>query len=222
MNLTRSARSIAFTLIELLVVIAIIAILAGLLLPSLSSGKSKAHSVDCLNRLKQVGIGLRLWANDNSDKFPWAMSIKEGGTKDSPEWVDHFRFASNQLANAAILTCPADREKQPSLTWQKLSADFNVSFFIGMDARESYPQTIVAGDRNVFGGGGGLDPSWNKFLGDSIDAAWEDTIHRNKGNILTADGSAHPTTTPQLREYISTSLGGGTTNVVFSKPRGIL
>ena len=222
MKSTQLTRTTAFTLIELLVVISIIAILAGLLLPSLSSAKSKAHSVDCLNRLKQVGIGLRLWANDNNDKFPWMMSVKEGGTKDGPDWIDHFRFASNQIGSSTILTCPADREKQASISWQKLDPDYNVSYFVGLDSRESYPQTIVAGDRNVFGGGGGIEPSWNKFVGSSIDAAWEDTIHRNKGNLLTADGSAHPTTTPQLREYISTSLGGGTTNVVISKPHGVL
>ena len=110
---TVKSRPRAFTLIELLVVIAVIAIIAALLLPALSMAKSKAQRTTCLNNLKQITLGIHLYAGDNDDMLPIIVI-----TNGMPWWYQ-WRFykeltksydglSGTSSTDDRLFACPAD------------------------------------------------------------------------------------------------------------------
>ncbi len=118
----------AFTLIELLVVIAIIAILAALLFPVFDKGKQKALGLQCMNNLHEIGLGLKMYSDDNHSFFP--INLAQADSVTTVNWVagrmddpaENTNSAAlvdsrySQLAlyvkNPALYKCPSDRSTQ--------------------------------------------------------------------------------------------------------------
>jgi prepilin-type N-terminal cleavage/methylation domain-containing protein len=207
-----SRRAPAFTLIELLVVISIISILAGLLLPSLSRAKAKANRIACISNLKQVGLGFRMWADDNEDRFPWQVSVAEGGTRTLNEAWRHFAVATNEFVTPRILHCQSDREKLVANNFGDgpsgfVHADMRneaLSFVIGTEADPSQAMMHVSGDRNISGTVGRCDPAQiDGVTSPGKTGKWSSSIHTFAGNMVMVDGSAQQLSQSGLLQHLS-------------------
>jgi prepilin-type N-terminal cleavage/methylation domain-containing protein/prepilin-type processing-associated H-X9-DG protein len=92
----------AFTLIELLTVVAIIGMLSAMLLPSLSRAAAKGRQAACMSNLRQIGFGMKMYADDNNG---WSPTTTHGGSTNA-SWV--FTLAPYLGKMDRVRICPAD------------------------------------------------------------------------------------------------------------------
>lgn len=97
--------------------------------------EKKNQEINCINNLKQISLGLRIWSGDHRDKNPFEVSTNAGGVLELVAPKDGFRqngylifqSMSNELTIPLILICPKDRAKHPAANWGTLS-ESNVTY----------------------------------------------------------------------------------------------
>jgi prepilin-type N-terminal cleavage/methylation domain-containing protein/prepilin-type processing-associated H-X9-DG protein len=146
----------AFTLIELLVVIAIIAILAGMLLPSLGRAKAAATRISCVNQVRQLGIASTLYAGENNGQFPERNS--------GPRWPERLLPIYKTVK---ILACPSDVGTDPATgrTGNRPASGVNDTNLIADSAPRTY---IINGWNDYFAQEMGESFNMNSIVGKTI------------------------------------------------------
>lgn len=186
----------AFTLIELLVVVVIVGVMVAMLCPVNRPGK--ASSVICMNNLKQVGLGLMMYASDHADQFPWQISTNStvtGQTVESRPAFEYFLMLTNYQFPPSILVCPTDKARTRATNYSHFN-NTNLSYFAALSATATSGSNvwrlILAGDRHLSVDGQAVKPGVYT-LNESSVPAWTKALHKaenglTRGNLLFADG----------------------------------
>ncbi|OGV48237.1 MAG: hypothetical protein A2017_13585 [Lentisphaerae bacterium GWF2_44_16] len=193
-------RKLFFTLVELLVVVAVIAILAGLLLPALQRARDLTKRTSCANKLKQIGTGTLMYANDYNDFLPpygkvfpnpnpW-FSIGYWFTEISYNYLNNHKLETTETKNG-IFVCPADNT--PSYSGGVLHS-YGINFYIipgGTGGNGGKLTNIRQPSLVIMEGDNGSDTTAysRRWLTGSVTASYPlGYRHLNGANIIFTDG----------------------------------
>ena len=188
---------------EVLVIVVVAGALLCLALVWLVQAKRKAGSICCNCNLKQVGISFRLWEDDRQGKYPMQVSVTNGGAMElvaAGNVAACFRVMSNELSTPKILLCPADTHRVWATNFSTLN-NSNISYFIGVDAKETKPQMFLSGDDN-FAIGGVPVASGLLAISTNTPFSWTAARHKFFGNVGLADGSVQQLNTNALQQAL--------------------
>jgi prepilin-type processing-associated H-X9-DG protein len=140
-----------------------------------------------------------MWADENASKYPMQVSATNEGAMElaaTGNVAECFRVMSNILDVPQIVICPLDTKHFPATNFASLE-NSNISYFVGLDAVDTQPQTLLSGDANLMVNGievrpGILNLQTNGSLG------WTKDRHKGSGNILLGDGSVQQASSADL------------------------
>jgi hypothetical protein len=221
---------------ELLIVIAVISVGVAFLGGVVAQRqKRKAIRTACVFNLKSIGIADRIWSEDHGGRLPKQCPTKDGGWQELLTQTNagqycgmNYSLLLRELAESpVIVVCPADRDRRKPATNFDDFGNANSSYLIGAGATTIFPNSIIAGDRNL---APGLEPqddygfSKPEDTGNDVilstnasmtPVCWSLRMHsygnrRGAGNILLGDGSVKQCDGAQFRnDYQSHAVDSG-------------
>jgi prepilin-type N-terminal cleavage/methylation domain-containing protein/prepilin-type processing-associated H-X9-DG protein len=195
----RAANRCGFTLIELLVVVAIIAILFAILQPALNRARGLAKQIVCQSNLRQIGLAIRFYADDNEGRFPLGDS---GGWPGGDQWCYGIEQYLAPLAagyeRTGVYICPSKNNKTPF-------ADYGLNLLLGVGWSSPITYSMVNRTSEVVLVGEQVGENW--FL--RIPTVWAFLgpldgcpvyLHLNRSNVVFVDGHVEVLSPQQLEQ----------------------
>jgi len=202
------------------VVIAVVVLVGVMMFPALKRAQENSLRISCSSNTKFMGAAYRIWAGDHGNHAPAQASMTNGGWRELLTnsnagqfcWTNYAIMRTNFGDAPALVTCPAD-ERQPAKSFTNGFDNTHVSYFVGVNASDVYPQSIQGGDRNlgpglVPGPDYGYSPANGKgndvVLSANSLVCWSLKMHSSgnaagSGNILLGDGSGQAMSSASLR-----------------------
>jgi len=189
--------------------------------------RADGRRIRCVNNLKNLGLGLRMFAFDNVGQFPWAVPVREGGSMedlaDEQRIWRHVAVLSNELSTPKILLCPKDPRfdkigsktlvfgPPPDKKALRFGSNEHLSYFLYTGANAEVLERIVAGDRNLTRNG---TPVQGKVTPSATDIFQftRPGHHDHVANLLQAEGSVLIATPSRAKEFFADSFRNAGTN----------
>jgi len=181
------------------------------------------NNPSCINNLKEIGTAYRLWAEDNGNRYPAEQTVAKGGWGDFLTNADqgaicctNYAIMQNDLGQSPKqVICPHD-ERIAATNFGSNFDNSHVSYFVGVSANDTYPQSIQGGDRNLGPGtvpdtDYGYSPKGGKGNDVAIPisgpVSWSLRIHseghpEGAGAILLGDGSGQPVSSAAFNQNL--------------------
>jgi len=192
-----------FSLVELLAAFAVLLVVTSVTVARLNY-RAELHQTRCAYGLKETGLAMRQFANDNAGHFPAQVARTFGGARDAAaqgQILAVFVALAEYQARPAHWRCPADtRSVAPTLSRATVE---NLSYFINADAGQSGTPEALLGDRDLTAAGTGHTGSnWvsgvHRLSAGGGALEWSGVQHRDAGNLALTDGSVKLTPAPAL------------------------